>query len=455
MDKRLLTGQSLAMFLLGLMLMYVSGLYSMAGGQQANRDVNQKLIDAVKARNIEQIQRALDEGADMNTEDPHLRRSPLVLAALRGYLEIVSLLIKHGANVNHTDSTGFTALLEAARRGHTPIARLLIEGEADINYADRFGVTALEAAAVNGHLDVTRLLVQHGANVNRANNQGNTILLSTLTDTMRLSPLFLPHTLEIARLLIERGAMLPYEEDFRRIFNVTLARGREAREFLQQRQRAREALRALFGDNQLAYEGTRGNLDEVKRLLGLILQQTIDANVVVQGAHQVGRQDASLWQTIMNGVRPVLSYFYQAPVPTLAHHYPDINVQDENGRTALHWAAATGQVEMVCLLLNHGANWLLQTREGLTAAEIANRNRELALCHCDTIAAKRYSDVLQAITNYMIRGLLTRGDLRQVFRQLIVLERAGVLPAHTIEQLITELGQPDLQPTTSSSNVNQ
>jgi ankyrin repeat protein len=49
----------------------------------------------------------------------------------------------------------------------------------------------------------------------------------------------------------------------------------------------------------------------------------------------------------------------------------DVAVRQEDGATALHIAAATGDPELVGLLINHGANHAAVNHNGDTAAEIA------------------------------------------------------------------------------------
>ena len=58
-------------------------------------------------------------------------------------------------------TSGATALIVAADRGHLEVVRLLIEAGADAN-------VAIAIAAQNGHLEVVELLLQAGADKNAA-----------------------------------------------------------------------------------------------------------------------------------------------------------------------------------------------------------------------------------------------------------------------------------------------
>lgn len=74
----------------------------------------------------------LDAGADAN-EALALGRKPLMLAARSGVLDAVRVLLAHGAEVNASESErGTTALMQAADQGHAEVMQLLIEHGADI-----------------------------------------------------------------------------------------------------------------------------------------------------------------------------------------------------------------------------------------------------------------------------------------------------------------------------------
>lgn len=88
--------------------------------------------------------------------------SALLLAALRGHLRCVTLLVSAGAE---TDPEGWTPLIYAALEGHTEIVRFLLTLDIDIDAQAENGMTALMAASRNGHLEVVRILLEHDAAV--------------------------------------------------------------------------------------------------------------------------------------------------------------------------------------------------------------------------------------------------------------------------------------------------
>ncbi|PLB53301.1 ankyrin, partial [Aspergillus steynii IBT 23096] len=95
------------------------------------------------------------------------RRTALQHAVNNGNMDLINLLLDHGADVNTAPSEdgGATALQIAAIQGYLGIARKLIDLDADVNAAParRNGRTALEGAAEHGRIDMLRLLLDEGA----------------------------------------------------------------------------------------------------------------------------------------------------------------------------------------------------------------------------------------------------------------------------------------------------
>ncbi|HHX82188.1 MAG TPA: hypothetical protein GX696_04300 [Pseudomonadaceae bacterium] len=80
----------------------------------------------------EMITLLLEAGADAN-ESLALGRKPLMLAARSGVVDAVRVLLAHGAEVNASESErGTSALMQAADQGHAEVVQILIEHGADI-----------------------------------------------------------------------------------------------------------------------------------------------------------------------------------------------------------------------------------------------------------------------------------------------------------------------------------
>ncbi|MDB5965210.1 MAG: Ankyrin [Polaromonas sp.] len=97
--------------------------------------------------------------------------SPLMLAALKGQLELAEAMVKKGADVN---KTGWTPLHYAASTGQLPLIRLLLENHAYIDAESPNGSTPLMMASMYGSPEAVKLLLDEGADPSLKNQQGLT-----------------------------------------------------------------------------------------------------------------------------------------------------------------------------------------------------------------------------------------------------------------------------------------
>lgn len=86
--------------------------------------------------------------------------TPLHFAAAKGHIEIVTMLLENGADVNSRNYCGQTALMQACGHGHWEVVQTLLLYRSNVTRADYLtGRTALHFAAVGGHVRCVRLLV--------------------------------------------------------------------------------------------------------------------------------------------------------------------------------------------------------------------------------------------------------------------------------------------------------
>lgn len=126
----------------------------------------------------------------------NLGRTALMMAVLHDRNEIISLLIKHKAEVNAVDLGGNSALHWAAFGGYTGSASLLIKNHARINARNHFGWEPLLQATARNHFNVASLLIDRGVNLDAASDDGYTALHKATASGY----------LEIVQLLLGHGA---------------------------------------------------------------------------------------------------------------------------------------------------------------------------------------------------------------------------------------------------------
>jgi cytohesin len=86
------------------------------------------ILDATSAGNVEQVRQLIAKGADVNAIRVINGSTPLHLAASNGHKDVAKLLIAKGADVNAKGgdrSLSFTPLHKAADKSHKDVAELL------------------------------------------------------------------------------------------------------------------------------------------------------------------------------------------------------------------------------------------------------------------------------------------------------------------------------------------
>lgn len=98
---------------------------------------------AIHSSNLQQARLLIEQGANVNQPTSNESRL-LIEASKRGYADLVSFLIDHGARVDATDKLGRTAYLAAVGTGHVQIAEMLADAGADTRAVDDNGVDAMQ-----------------------------------------------------------------------------------------------------------------------------------------------------------------------------------------------------------------------------------------------------------------------------------------------------------------------
>ncbi|HWK52777.1 MAG TPA: ankyrin repeat domain-containing protein, partial [Hyphomicrobiales bacterium] len=167
---------------------------------------------AALSGNAAMIEKLLEAGADATETVLENEETVLMFAARSGSLDSVQLLLDAGVEVDAKEAyRDTTALHWAAEQGHTAVVQLLLEHEANPNLRSKLivpesggfgnaipsgGLTPLIMASREGHLETAQALLDGGALVNQQSGGGHTPLLTAVQNG---------HT-ALATLLLERGA---------------------------------------------------------------------------------------------------------------------------------------------------------------------------------------------------------------------------------------------------------
>jgi ankyrin repeat protein len=325
--------------------------------------------------------------------------SPLTAAVKRGDTAAVRALLQKKADVNAPEADGTTALHWAAHRDDTATADVLIRAGAEVDAANRYGVRPIALAAVNGNAAMIELLLEAGANPNLAQPEGETPLMTAARSGNALA----------LQVLLAHGADVKARERWRGQDALTWAAGeghiRAAQLLLAHG--ADVNARSNDGYTPLAFAARQGHSDLVKVLLeaGANINDTtkagpgpltlaihnshwdIAALLLEKGADPNINASGSTPLHLAIQVRDPHVEFFDAPPSTstlesldvikmLLDRGVDVNARMTRqfpglqgpldmplvGATPFFVAAKSADVEVMRLLLKHGADPLLATQ---------------------------------------------------------------------------------------------
>jgi uncharacterized protein len=287
--------------------------------------------------------------------------TPMLLAARQGYTETVSALLDAGVGINQRsagDKT--TALLIATINGHFDLAKMLLDQGADPNLASENGAAPLYAALncewapkslypqprayLNqkvSYLDLVTALLEKGADPNARLRKkiwysGYSFDLSGVDEIGATAFWRAAYASDVAamKVLVAHGADP----------NLPSMKG---------------AGRPRTGD------GEREAVDIAKTPPVPVGGPGVPPLVAAAGSGYGEGFAANSHRFAPTGMLAAVTYL-------LEELHADVNAKDHEGNTALHNAAARGDVEMIKYLVSKGADVKAVNREGKTTADMAN-----------------------------------------------------------------------------------
>lgn len=147
------------------------------GGAMAIVLPSDPLLKAVMDDDLQAVQIALLNTANVNARDKATQHSALERAVSNGNREILQVLLWAKADVNSRDSDGQTPLMMIGEDTTSEMIWDLINAGAKVNLRDNEGDTALISAAEVDNVEALKVLLDAGAKVNETNNHGEAALI--------------------------------------------------------------------------------------------------------------------------------------------------------------------------------------------------------------------------------------------------------------------------------------
>ncbi|XP_054710914.1 ankyrin repeat domain-containing protein 17-like [Uloborus diversus] len=297
------------------------------------------LAEACSHGDLNTVKKLLDEGRNVNevTEDGE---SLLSLASSSGYKELAQLLLAMNANVDDRGMKDMTPLMEAANAGHLDLVKLLIQHGADVNAQTSQekkmkgakaknqdlsmkaqqemhgtlpsivcpeGNTPLMFACAAGHEDIVKVLLDAGSHIEDHNENGHTPLMEAAS----------AGHVGVAKLLVERGASINTHSN-------------------------------EFKESALTLACYKGHLEMVRFLL----------EAGADREHKTDEMHTALMEASMDGHVEVARLLLDSGA--------QVNMPADSFESPLTLAACGGHVELAMLLLDRGANIEEVNDEGYT-----------------------------------------------------------------------------------------
>lgn len=334
------------------------------------------LVRAIKISDTDRVRTLMYANVNVN-EKNYAGITPLTIAAEKGNMEIIKMLVEDGkAVVNDPSSYGVTPLIAAAAAGNDKVVEYLIAQGADVTAKDDLGKTALiYAIGFDNPKLISSLIKLDNKAVNLPDNSGNTPLIYAAQKGL----------VNNIKLLLANGAKVDYRNPATGLCALSAAAAEDqsaAIRLLVRTGKADVNLPDLSGRTPIFYAVEQDKADALRTLISLGADVNAQDN---NGVTPLMRASAKNCQDCVNILlkqknintnlkdfqgRTAITYSVYAeevaPAQALLKAGADINTRDSASNTPLMGAVKAKNDRMALFLIQQGAD--------LTAANAAGEN---------------------------------------------------------------------------------
>ncbi|XP_048245484.1 ankyrin-1-like [Haliotis rufescens] len=288
-------------------------------------------LAAVATGNVDMMDILIAAGSDVNHQTFTGKMSALYLASSKNDIATVKYLLNHGANVDLKGMDDSTALHLAILVDHQNMVKLLIQNGARIDTKDPLGITPMHLACRAGNTEILNMLLENKADINVPNALGEQPLsIAAYYDSREVVNVLISAGVEIDHLDKEKYAnalFLAADSGYFEIATSLLKAG------------ANPNIRCVYDQTPLTKAAESGH----ERLVKALIQNNGDVN------HKAKDGMTPLMLSILNGHTSVARHL-------LKHEQINLQLEDIDGDTALHFACRRNMIEVVRMLTEVGVD---------------------------------------------------------------------------------------------------